>query len=78
MAGMKKGRAVGFAVIIYVLLMFVFIARTQGIVQVGYPVPWLRVTDGSYQILLNGFVVDTLIWLTVSLIISVVIHMIKK
>lgn len=79
MAGIRIGRFIGFAVLIYGLLMFVFFARsTTGLVQVGYPIPWLRMTDGSYEILANGFLVDTLIWLTASLIISLAVHMIKK
>ena len=78
MSRMKIGRTVAFALIIYALLMFVFFSRTAGMVQAGYPAPWLRMSDGSYEILANGFVVDTLIWLTVSIIISAVIHTVKK
>ena len=58
--------------------MFVFFASTAGILQIGYPLPWLQMTDGSYEILRIGFVVDSILWLTVSLIISLVVHAVKK
>lgn len=79
MAGLKKGQIIGFGLLVYVLLMFVFVTRTTAgdVFQIGYPAPWLRWTDGL-QILLNGFFVDTLIWLTVALIISLVIHIAKR
>jgi len=61
-----------------VLFVFAFFATSVGVTKVGYPAVWLRVTDSSFEILAMGFVVDTLIWLTVSLIISAVIHVVKK
>ena len=78
MAGLKYGRIIGFTLVVYVLLMFVFVARTTGVIQIGYPAPWLRVSDGDPQILMNGLFVDTLLWLCVSLIISLVIHIVKR
>lgn len=50
------------------------------VVEIGIPDPWLRTTEylqdhsRSYEFLVQGFVVDTVIWLLVSVVISLVLH----
>jgi len=78
-------RITGLAAVLFLLFMFVGIRVSPSIagvrvIEIGIPDPWLRTTEyladhsRSYEFLVKGFVVDTFIWLVVSVAISLVLH----
>lgn len=78
-------RITGLTAVLFLLFMFVGIRVSPSVagvrvVEIGIPDPWLRTTEylqdhsRSYEFLVQGFVVDTVIWLLVSVVISLVLH----
>ena len=75
----------GLATVLFLLFMFVGIRVSPSIagvrvIEIGIPDPWLRTTEyledhsTSYEFFVQGFVVDTVIWLVASAAISLVLH----
>ena len=79
-------RITGLAAVLFLLFMFVGIRVSPSIegvrvVEIGIPDPWLRITEylgdhsTSYEFLVQGFVMDSVIWLAASVAISLALHM---